>query len=191
MPDRPAKQIKEFDQAAMKEGITVLKRAGSAQCMYIVGVDGRAKDITADCTVPDMAPYVVRIDRDRASGNRRSSAASSSIRIRIKQVVQVRRRRTAAVDPRGEKAPRRDQRRAQKPTSTARSTRSARTGTCNVKFTVGADGKPKDIVPDCTPPAFDSRISDAVKKMKYEPGQKGGKPVDWPNMTMPLNLTQN
>ena len=26
--------------------------------------------------------------------------------------------------------------------------------------------------------------------MKYEPGQKGGQPTEWPGMSMPMNLTK-
>src|SRR5689334_3091799 len=60
LPDRPAKQIKEFDQGPIKEGIAALKQGGECSVQYIIGVNGKAKDITTDCSVPDMAPYVVR-----------------------------------------------------------------------------------------------------------------------------------
>ncbi|RYG23975.1 MAG: hypothetical protein EON93_23445, partial [Burkholderiales bacterium] len=60
LPDRPVKQTKPFDQTAMKEGITLLKQGGQCTMQYIVGADGRAKDITADCSVPEMAAYVTR-----------------------------------------------------------------------------------------------------------------------------------
>ena len=61
-------------------------------------------------------------------------------------------------------------------------------GKCNVVFTVGTDGAPKDIKPNCENRELNPRISAAVKKMKYEPGMKGGKAVDWPNVSVPLNL---
>jgi hypothetical protein len=63
-------------------------------------------------------------------------------------------------------------------------------GSCDIRYTVGADGKPKDVVPNCTPPAFNSRITDAVSKMMFKPGQKGGQPTDWPGMSMPLKLSK-
>jgi hypothetical protein len=63
-------------------------------------------------------------------------------------------------------------------------------GTCDVKFTVGADGKPKDIQPNCTESAFNDGIAAAVSKMVYQPGQKGGAPTDWPGMSMPMTLTK-
>jgi len=29
-----------------------------------------------------------------------------------------------------------------------------------------------------------------MKKMEFQPGLKGGKPVDWPGLSMPMNLTK-
>jgi hypothetical protein len=62
---------------------------------------------------------------------------------------------------------------------------------CNVTLTVGADGKPKDIAPNCTPTDINSRVNEAVKKMMFQPGLKGGQPVDWPNYQMPLTFAPN
>ena len=63
-----------------------------------------------------------------------------------------------AVDPRGEKAPvlvtgiePKDVERA--------INRVDKEGTCDVKYTVGADGKPKDIVPNCTDAGASTRTS--------------------------------
>ena len=63
-------------------------------------------------------------------------------------------------------------------------------GTCSLKYTVGADGVPKDIVPGCAPAAYDPLIVEAVKKMKFQPGQKGGQPTEWPGLTSSLKLTK-
>ena len=60
-----------------------------------------------------------------------------------------------------------------------------------MKFTVGADGKPKDIVPELRSRAEYNALSlEAIAKMEFEPGQKGGQPTDWPGMSMPVNLTK-
>lgn len=187
IPDRPLKQTKAFDQAALKEGITALKASGECSVTYIVGADGKPKDIKPGCTPPEMDPYVVRMIN---SGEWQSEITGGEFFDSYPQKQVFKFGSSTAVDPRGEKAPvvindlvMSDLNRA--------INQVGKNGSCNVKFTVGADGKPKDIVPGCTPPAFDARISDAIKKMKYQPGLKGGQPVDWPNMTMPLNLTQN
>ena len=58
-----------------------------------------------------------------------------------------------------------------------------------MKYTVGADGKPKDIAPNCTPAAYnDTDRSKRSRKMEFKPGHKDGKPTDWPGMSMPIKL---
>jgi hypothetical protein len=63
-------------------------------------------------------------------------------------------------------------------------------GACEVRYTVGANGKPKDIVPNCTPPEYNELIAAAVAKMVFSPGQKGGAATDWPGVSMPIKLTK-
>jgi xylulose-5-phosphate/fructose-6-phosphate phosphoketolase len=63
-------------------------------------------------------------------------------------------------------------------------------GMCDVKYTVGANGKPKDVQTNCSPPEYNDLMLAAVAKMKFEPGQKGGAPTDWPGMSMPVKLTK-
>jgi hypothetical protein len=62
-------------------------------------------------------------------------------------------------------------------------------GVCNVKYVVGANGEPKNIEPNCDPKKLDNNIKSAFEKMRFEPGQKDGKAVDWP-MEQALNLTK-
>ena len=50
LPDRPAKQTTEFDVTSIREGNALLKANGACTAQYIVGANGRAKDITVDCT---------------------------------------------------------------------------------------------------------------------------------------------
>ncbi len=63
-------------------------------------------------------------------------------------------------------------------------------GSCNVVFTVGLNGEPKDIEPNCEPTKFDSHIEEAIGRMRFEPGQKDGVEVEWPGMQIPLTLTK-
>jgi hypothetical protein len=188
LPDRPAKQTKEFDQGPIKEGIAALKQGGECTVQYIIGVNGKAKDITADCSVPDMAPYVVRtIETGVWEPEIFEHEFFDSFP--RKQAFKFGTTSSAAADPRGEKSPvlvtgvqQKDIERAINQVD--------QTGSCNVKYTVGADGKPKDIVPNCDPSAYNDKIAEAMSKMVFEPGLKDGKPTDWPGLNTPVNLTK-
>lgn len=186
LPDRPLKKIKDFDQTAIKEGIAALKQGGQCTVNYIVDTKGKAKDITADCSVPEMAPYIVR---SIETGEWESEITGGEFfdSFPINQTFKF--GTAPAVDPRGEKGPvlvtgvmQRDIDRAIKTVD--------KPGKCTVKFTVGADGKPKDVIPTCDPPAYDPLITEAMKTMEFDPGLKGGQPTDWPGMSMPINLTK-
>jgi hypothetical protein len=187
LPDRPAKLIKQFDTSAMKEGNTLLKASGQCTAQYVVSLEGKAKDITVDCQHPEMTPYIVRtietgewepevfdgyfFDTDP----RRQSFTYGT--------------GAPAVDPRGEKSP--ELKTSVEPRDIQRAMQAVNeNGTCETKYTVGADGKPKDIQPNCTPAAYNAPILAAIAKMTFTPGQKGGQPTDWPGMSMPLKLTK-
>jgi hypothetical protein len=188
LKDRPLKRTKDFDTAAIKEGITAIKKNGECTVTYIVGTDGKAKDLTADCTVPEYAPYAIRAVQ---SGEWDAEITGGELfdSYPIKQPFRFGSVTQAAVDPRGEKAP--TMIKSVEPKDVERAiNRVDQEGKCDVKFTVGADGKPKDIVPGCEFPALDPHISEAIAKMRYEPGQKGGQPTDWPGMSMPMTLTK-
>jgi hypothetical protein len=185
--DRPAKQTKPFDQTAMKEGIGVVKQSGECIVTYVVSKEGKAKDVKADCTAPDMAPYIVRTVE---TGEWQPEIFDGEIfdTEPIKQAFKYTAAKPA-VDPRGEKAPVLVKGVEAKDIERAIS-KTKKEGSCDVKFTVGANGSPKDIVPNCTEAALNSHIVEAVAKMKYEPGQKGGQPTDWPGLSMPMNLAK-
>ena len=51
-------------------------------------------------------------------------------------------------------------------------------------------GKPKDVEPNCDPAEYNPLIIEAVGKMSFTPGQKGGAPTDWPGISMPVKLTK-
>lgn len=184
LPDRPLKQTKPFDQTAIKEGLTTLKQGGQCTVQYIVGVNGRAKDITADCSVPEMAPYITRAvetgewDAEITGGEFFDSfPVKQSFKFGTEQ----------AVDPRGEKAPVLVSGLLQKDIERAIA-RVDKEGSCAMKFTVGVDGRAKDIAPNCEPAAFNDLIAEASKQMKFEPGQKGGQPTEWPGLSTTVKL---
>jgi len=189
LPDRPLKQTKAFDSAPVKEGMATVKTAGECTVDYIVGVDGRPKDMKATCTPPEMGPFAIKMVE---TGEWQSEITGGEFfdSYPQKHAFKFGGSSAAAVDPRGEKAPVITNDLAQADLNRAIN-KVNKDGKCNLTFTVGADGKPKDIAPNCTPRDYDSPIGDAVKKMKFDPGQKGGKAVDWPNMVVPLNLTGN
>ncbi len=185
--DRPAKQIKPFDQTAMKEGIGIVKQTGECTVTYVVSKEGKAKDIKADCTVPEMAPYIVRTV-ETAEWEPEIFDGEIFDTEPIKQAFTFTAAKQAA-DPRGEKAP--VLVKGVEPKDVERAiSRTKKEGTCDVKFTVGANGSPKDIAPNCTEAALNPHITEAVSRMKYEPGLKGGQPTDWPGMSMPMNLSK-
>lgn len=187
LPDRPAKQLNQFDVTAMKEGNATLKVNGSCTAQYIVSVEGKAKDITVDCMHPEMAPFVVRtIETGVWEPEIFDGEFFDSFPLR-----QVFNYGTGAggPDPRGETSPVMET--GIEPRDIQRAMRAVdKEGVCEVKYTVGADGKPKDIQPNCTPPEYDAPIAEAVASMEFKPGLKGGAPTDWPGMSMPLKLSK-
>jgi hypothetical protein len=184
LPDRPAKQITPFDVSAMNEGQRTLKVNGACTARYVIAIAGKAKDITVDCTHPEMVPFVIKtietgvwepeiFDHEFFDSDPIRQAFNYGS--------------GAAVDPRGQTAPTVEKDIEPRDVQ-AVITKVRAEGTCQVKFTVGADGKPKDIVPNCTPEAYNTGITEAVGKMTYKPGLKDGKPTDWPNMVKPIKL---
>lgn len=187
LPDRPAKQTNQFDTTAMKEGNAVLKQNGSCTAQYIVSAQGKAKDITVDCTHPEMASFVARtIETGQWDPEIFDGEFFDSYPLR-----QMFNYGTGAAgpDPRGEKAPVLET--GVEPKDIERAINQVdEEGTCDVRYTVGADGAPKDIQPNCTPAAYNEKIIEAISKMEFTPGQKGGAPTDWPGMSMPIKLSK-
>lgn len=188
LPDRPAKQLNQFDVTAMKEGNSTLKVNGSCTAQYIVSVEGKAKDVTVDCMHAEMAPFVARtIETGVWEPEIFDGEFFDSFPMR--QVFNYGTGAAGGPDPRGETSPvletgiePRDMQRAMKAVD--------KEGVCEVKYTVGADGKPKDIQPNCTPEEYNTHIIEAMSSMEFKPGLKGGAPTDWPGMSMPLKLTK-
>ena len=187
LPDRPAKQTVQFDVTAIKEGNAVLKQNGTCTAQYIVGANGKAKDIAVDCTHPEMSAHVVRtIETGEWDAEVLEGDFIDSFPLR-----QIFNYGTGAAgpDPRGEKSPIMTDGVRERDITNAIA-KVDQEGSCDVRYTVGANGKPKDIVPNCTPPEYNDLIAAAVAKMVFSPGQKGGAPTDWPGVSMPIKLTK-
>lgn len=187
LPDRDPKRLSDYDLTVWKAANATLKLNGMCTAQYVIGADSRLKDVAIDCTHPEMAPYVLAT----------METATWQSEILDKDFIDSlpKRERFAygtgapAVDPRGEKSPALDVGIDRKALDRAMS-QVDQEGLCNVLYTVGADGKPKDIVPNCTPEAFNEGVTAAIAKMKFIPGQKDGQPTDWPGMSMPLKLAK-
>ena len=185
LADRPMKQIKDFDQEPIKEGIKATGQSGLCTATYIVGEDGHAKNIAVDCPSPDFIPYVVRAvegaewEAEVVGGYFFSSRPRKQM-FKFGAVA-------AAVDPRGEKPPAMI-RGVQESDLKKVIDRLKQEDRCDLKFTVGADGAPKDIQPNCTVEAANTPLIEAVAKMKYTPAEKDGAPTDWPGISMPVSI---
>lgn len=185
LADRPMKQIKNFDAEPIKEGIKATGQSGLCTATYIVGEDGHAKNIVADCPSPDFVPYVVRAVEGAEWEAEVVGGYFFASKLR-KQQFQFG-AAAAAVDPRGEKPPSM-LKTISEPDLAKVIQRLKQEDRCDLKFTVGADGVPKDIQPNCTVEAANPPLIEAVQKMKYTPAEKGGAPTDWPGMSMPVSI---
>src|SRR5262249_12565752 len=104
LPDRPMKQIKNFDLEPIKEGIKATGQSGICNATYVVGEDGHAKNIVVDCPSPDFIPYVVRAVEGAEWEAEVVGGYFFASKPR-KQPFQFGTVTTATVDPRGEKPP--------------------------------------------------------------------------------------
>lgn len=184
----PAKMLTGPDVEAIKEGMKTIHAAGSCKVTYVVSKVGKVKDAKADCTIPEMAPFALKAMEtmtytpDMFDGSAFESdekvqpfnwpasngAGGSPAAATGSQPVNTK--------PMDSKAINRAIIKVGKP------------GKCDLTFTVGVNGKPKDIKPNCDPAAYNDPISKAAAEMTYTPGMKDGKPVDTPDVKYPLNL---
>jgi hypothetical protein len=184
--DKPAKIITKFDEEPIKEGMRTTGQSGECTATFVIGKNGKAKNITADCPTAEFVPYVVRSVQGAAwepevfDGEVFDSRPQRQRFVFGTVTVQ-------AVDPRGEKGPVMI-RTVQEPDLKRVIDRLKESDRCELKFTVGADGIPKDIQPNCTVEAANLPLIEAVKKMKFTPAQKDGQPTDWPGMVMPVGI---
>jgi hypothetical protein len=175
------------DAGVIREAIDTVKAPGECTVEFVVGKDGKPKEMKPKC---DNEAYLPFVERAMAKVLYQPEIFDGEImdsepkRQPFKFNVSA---APAAASQPGDKAPvvikdidSGDLQRAMENVDAP--------GSCNLTLTVGADGKAKDIMPNCTPDKYNRSITSAVKKMKFEPGQKGGNPIDWPNYKMPLSL---
>jgi hypothetical protein len=177
------RQIKPFDETPIKEGIAIVQTDGECSVQYIVAKTGRAGSIVADCSVPDMAPYVARAVAG-AAWKAETVLGEPVDSYPLSQLFKFGVRR--AIDPRGEKAPALTKAIDNNELRQLLEKTQGKIEGCNATFAVGVDGRPKDVVTNCRPSTLDPGVAAAIEKMRYAPGEKGGKPADWPGMQMPM-----
>lgn len=175
------------DKDVIREAVQTVKAPGECTVEFIVGKDGKPKEMKPTCTNDAYLPFVERAmaavvyEPEIFDGEiMESEPKRQPFKFGVSQPA-------AAPNQPGDKAPvvikdidNGDLQRAMENVDAP--------GACNLTLTVGADGKAKDIEPNCTPDKYNKSITTAVKKMKFEPGQKDGKPIDWPNFKKPLSL---
>lgn len=187
LPDRPAKRMSDFDPAAIIAANATLQASGMCNVQFIVTASADLSDMSIDCTHPEMVPAIettMRTAKWQAEILEGEFFDSFPMREAFKYGTNA-----AALDPRGEKAP------VMQDGIVPRDIEKAlaqvnQEGSCAVKFTVGANGKPKDIQPNCTPADYNDLIVAAMGRMNYTPGEKGGAATDWPGLSMPMKLTK-
>jgi hypothetical protein len=186
LAERPLKQIKDFDQVPILQGLTALGQGGECSVQYIIAKTGRAKNIIADCSVPEMGSYAIRAveaaewEAEVVAGKAFDSYAKRQT---------FRYGNFTPVDPRGEKAPVLIEGVDARNLDAAIAKAGGNALRCDVTFTVALDGRPKSIATNCNPKALDPFIAEAVGKMRYSPAQKAGQPTDWPGISMPMLFT--
>ena len=183
LADRPLKQIKDFDPTPIKEGLQAIRRDGECSVQYVVARTGKANRITADCSVPEMAPYVTRSvenaewEAEIIGGHVLDSyARRQPFKFGI----------ATAPDPRGEKAPVLTRPVDNKEIERAIAEVGGEVERCDATFTVGIDGKPRNVTTNCKPAALDPFIAKILGKVQYTPAEKEGRPTDWPGISMTL-----
>jgi hypothetical protein len=187
--DKLAKLVSGPDRDIVKEAVETVHAPGECTVLYVVGKDGKTKDIKPDCDNEAYNPYVVRAIESMTYEPEIFDGEifeSEPIRQAFKFGVEA---APEAAKPPGDTPPvpiktiePRDVKRALD--------RVNEDGTCELSYTVTAAGKTADIVPNCTPSAYDPYILDAAKKLTFKPGQNAGQAIDWPNVQLPLNLSK-
>jgi hypothetical protein len=181
----PAKVLTGPNTDVIKEGMAVIHEAGECKVTYIISKQGKLKNPKADCTIPEMAPYALRAMESmtfQANTFDGSSFDSDEMVQPFKWAAS-----GGAAPAAGNSAPvvktPPDNRTIGQAIERIKSP-----GKCDATFTVGVDGKPKDIKANCAPKSYDSLISKAISGMVYTPGMAAGKPVETPNVEYPINL---
>ena len=181
--DRAPKQLTAPDAAVVKEAVETVKEPGDCMVTYTVGKDGKPKDLKADCTPAAYSPFALKA----------MATVTWSPEMVSGEIFETEDRRQpfkfgiAAAPANADKPPT-----ATVPLDGAEINRALiktnAEGSCNMSYTIGVDGKARNIVPNCTPPKFNSYMKEAVEHMRFTPGERGGKQVDWDVSNQVVNL---
>lgn len=184
--DQKPKRLKDADIEVIKDGIRTVKTAGECMVIYTVGKDGKPKDAKADCTPAEYAPFALKAIETIEWLPEIVGGETFEIE-GVKQPFKFGALQAPAVVNRA--LPK-----ISKPIDMRAVTRASdkvgQPGECLVKMTVGLDGKPKDVVPNCTPDKYNKLLQEALEDMRFEPGTQAGKPVEWPGFEYPMRLGQ-
>ena len=181
----PAKVLSGPTTDAIKEGMATIHEAGECKVTYIISKQGKLKNPKADCTIPEMAPFALKaMETMTFQANTFDGSSFDS-----DEMVQPFKWTASGASPAtgGPTQPVLTKGADQGEVGRAIE-RVKKPGKCAATFTVGVDGKPKDIKPNCDPKPYDSLISKIIGNMVYTPGMANGKPVETPNVAYPINL---
>lgn len=179
----PPKQLTGPNIEAVKEGLQTIHEAGTCTVTFIVSKKAEIKNKKADCSIPEMAPFVLKAMETVTYSPltfQGDTFDSEPIKLPFSWPATQSQSGAAPVvikpmDPRvGRNA--RD--------------RVKKDGDCKAVFTIGSDGVPKDIQMTCTPKDYERLMIPAVAEMRYKPAERGGKPIDLPNQEVTLKLHQ-
>lgn len=189
---RAAKQLTGPDVAIIKEAVNTIKLGGECMTVFTVGLDGKPKDIKPGCDPAAYDEWVVKAmasvtytvelflgEQFETEGMKQpfkfgagapaGAAPAGAAASAIKEPVVIK-----GIEPK-------ELSRAINKIDEA--------GQCNAAFTVGIDGKPKDIVPNCTPDKYNQPIAEAISKTLYTPATKDGQPIEH-KVNLPMNLSK-
>jgi hypothetical protein len=185
--DRPPKRLSEVDMAVIKDAVNTVAKDGECNAVYTVGKDSRPKDIKPNCTVPDYDSWVVKAIESMTFQSEIMDGESFDTKGFKQPFIFKAPVRVVAAAP---VTPAATVIKSVEPKEINRIiTRVNKAGNCDVTLTVGADGKPKNIQPNCTPDAYNGPITKAVEKVRYQPVMKDGKAVELPGVKLPINLS--
>ncbi|MEZ5936920.1 MAG: hypothetical protein R3C52_01720 [Hyphomonadaceae bacterium] len=183
---RPPKPLTQPDMAILQEAVDTVQKDAECRASYVITTEARPKDIVPNCSDPAYDPYVVRAIESMTYQFELFDGEPFDSDPLIYPFVFGKAPGAPAEDAGTPPV----LKRSISPAELSRAIERAKTGgVCDATFTVGVDGKPKDIHPNCDPAKLDKQIEKAIERMEYEPGMKDGKPVEWPDVKQPMNLT--
>ena len=181
----PAKVLTGPNIDVIKEGMATIHEAGECKVTYIISKQAKLKNPKADCTIPEMTPFALRaMESMTFQANTFDGSSFDS-----DEMVQPFKWAASGVPAAGGGATQPVLTKGPEAAAFGRAVERVRKpGKCAATLTVGVDGKPTDIKPNCDPKAYDAPIMKILSELVYTPAMANGKPVETPNRSYPLNL---